>query len=152
MRKWLKRIVLGLLVIALTGWLSITWLLRKWTAKPPPLPSDTAIMQLKPQERDGKVWLGHSWVGRREGLLVVYLKGAPFELGYANGVLMQPQIHTLENEGDQIWREAVGELFERSDDAIEIVKWKDIHSLVEVAIDRCEDVANIVETITVKHS
>ncbi len=62
------------------------------------------------------------------------------------------KIHTLENEGDQIWREAVGELFAGSDDAIEIVKWKDIHSLVEVAIDRCEDVANIVETIVVKHS
>jgi uncharacterized protein len=62
------------------------------------------------------------------------------------------KIHTLENEGDQIWREAVGELFAGSDDAIEIVKWKDIFSLVEVAIDRCEDVANIVETIVVKHS
>jgi uncharacterized protein len=62
------------------------------------------------------------------------------------------KIHTLENEGDQIWREAVAELFAGSDDAIEIVKWKDIHSLVEVAIDRCEDVANIVETIVVKHS
>ena len=62
------------------------------------------------------------------------------------------KIHTLENEGDQIWREAVGELFTGSDDAIEIVKWKDIYSLVEVAIDRCEDVANIVETIVVKHS
>ena len=36
--------------------------------------------------------------------------------------------------------------------AIEIVKWKDIYSLVETAIDRCEDVANIVETIMVKHS
>jgi uncharacterized protein len=62
------------------------------------------------------------------------------------------KIHTLENEGDQIWREAVGELFAGSDDAIEIIKWKDIFSLVEVAIDRCEDVANIVETIVVKHS
>jgi uncharacterized protein len=62
------------------------------------------------------------------------------------------KIHTLENEGDQIWREAVGELFAGSHDAIEIVKWKDIFSLVEVAIDRCEDVANIVETIYVKHS
>jgi len=61
-------------------------------------------------------------------------------------------IHTLENEADQIWREAVAELFAGTDDAIEIVKWKDIHSLVEVAIDRCEDVANIVETIVVKHS
>ena len=62
------------------------------------------------------------------------------------------KIHTLENEGDQIWREAVAELFDRSDDAIEIVTWKDIYSLIEVAIDRCEDVANIVETIVVKHS
>ena len=62
------------------------------------------------------------------------------------------KIHTLENEGDQAWREAVAELFDRSDDAIEIVKWKDIYSLIEVAIDRCEDVANIVETIVVKHS
>jgi predicted phosphate transport protein (TIGR00153 family) len=62
------------------------------------------------------------------------------------------KIHTLENEGDQIWRDAVGELFAGSDEPIEIVKWKDIYSLVEVAIDRCEDVANIVETIVVKHS
>lgn len=62
------------------------------------------------------------------------------------------KIHTLENEGDQIWREAVAELFAGTGDAIEIVKWKDIYSLVEVAIDRCEDVANIVETIHVKHS
>jgi len=46
----------------------------------------------------------------------------------------------------------VAELFAGSDDAIEIIKWKDIYSLVEVAIDRCEDVANIVETIMVKHS
>jgi uncharacterized protein Yka (UPF0111/DUF47 family) len=61
-------------------------------------------------------------------------------------------IHTFENEGDQVWREAVAELFAGSDDAIEIIKWKDIYSLVEVAIDRCEDVANIVETIMVKHS
>jgi predicted phosphate transport protein (TIGR00153 family) len=62
------------------------------------------------------------------------------------------KIHTFENEGDDIWREAVAELFKGNDDAIEIIKWKDIHSLVEVAIDRCEDVANIVETIHVKHS
>ncbi|TMD53237.1 MAG: DUF47 domain-containing protein [Chloroflexi bacterium] len=62
------------------------------------------------------------------------------------------KIHTLENEGDQVWRDAVAELFAGSDDAIEIVKWKDIYSLVETAIDRCEDVANIVETIMVKHS
>jgi len=61
------------------------------------------------------------------------------------------KIHTLENEGDQIFREAVADLFAHSSDAIEIIKWKDIHGLIEVALDRCEDVANIVEMIVVKH-
>ena len=98
LRKWLKRILLGALVLVLTGWIVGAWLLRTWTAKPPPLPADTAILRLKPETRDGKTWLGKSWTGRREGLLVVYLKGAPLELGYADGVLMRPQIHTLENE------------------------------------------------------
>jgi uncharacterized protein len=62
------------------------------------------------------------------------------------------KLHTFENEGDQIFRDAVAELFANETDAIEIIKWKDIHSLLENALDRCEDVANIVETIKVKHS
>src|SRR5438034_123992 len=61
-------------------------------------------------------------------------------------------IHTYENEGDQVFRDAVGDLFANVSDPIEIIKWKDIHSLIEVAIDRCEDVANIVEMIVIKHS
>jgi uncharacterized protein len=61
------------------------------------------------------------------------------------------KIHTLENEGDAVFREAVADLFARTTDPIEIIKWKDIHGLIEVAIDRCEDVANIVEMIVVKH-
>ena len=61
------------------------------------------------------------------------------------------KIHTLENEGDAVFREAVADLFARTTDPVEIIKWKDIHGLIEVAIDRCEDVANIVEMIVVKH-
>jgi predicted phosphate transport protein (TIGR00153 family) len=61
------------------------------------------------------------------------------------------KIHTLENEGDQLFRTAVGNLFAETTDPVEIIKWKDLHALIEVAIDRCEDVANIVETIVVKH-
>lgn len=61
------------------------------------------------------------------------------------------KVHTLENEGDAIFRSAVAELFAQSTDPVEIIKWKDLHGLIEVAIDRCEDVANIVETIVVKH-
>jgi len=96
--RWLKRIFLGTIVFALGGWLTGGLLLRSWTARPPPIPANASILQLKTGEHDGKVWLGQSWVGHREGLLTVYLKGRPFELGYANGVLLQPQIHTLENE------------------------------------------------------
>jgi uncharacterized protein len=62
------------------------------------------------------------------------------------------KMHTYENEGDQIFREAVAELFANETNAVEIIKWKDLHSLIEVALDRCEDVANIVETIKIKHS
>ncbi len=62
------------------------------------------------------------------------------------------KLHTYENEGDDMFRDAVGELFASERDAIEIVKWKDIFEHIEFAIDRCEDVANIVETIKIKHS
>src|SRR6267378_3026979 len=96
--KWPKRIFAGSVVFALTGWSLGALLLRSWTASTPPLPANASILQLKTQEHEGKVWLGQSWVGHREGLLTVYLKGGPFELGYADGVLLQPQIHTLENE------------------------------------------------------
>jgi Acyl-coenzyme A:6-aminopenicillanic acid acyl-transferase. len=96
--KWPKRILFGTVVFAFTGWSVGALLLRSWTARPPPLPANASILQVKTKEHDGKVWLGQSWVGHREGLLTVYLKGGPFELGYANGVLLQPQIHTLENE------------------------------------------------------
>ncbi len=97
-KKWLKRIFGAAVVLALVGWLAGALLLRHWTAKPPPLPTDTAIMRLKPESSEGKVWLGKSWSGRRDGLLVVHLKGSPFDMGYADGVLMQQQMHTLEDE------------------------------------------------------
>jgi hypothetical protein len=90
--------LLGGAALALAGWLTGGWLLRHWTAKPPPLPADTAILRLRPESRGDKVWLGRSWAGRRDGLLVVSLKGSPFEIGYAKGLLLQTQMHTLENE------------------------------------------------------
>jgi len=62
------------------------------------------------------------------------------------------KLYTFENEGDQIFRDAMGELFANETNAIEIIKSKDIHQLIETALDRCEDVANIVETIKIKHS
>ena len=98
MKKWLKRILIGGVLLTLVGGLWLSWLVRRSVAAPPPLPADTSILQLKPERHDGKTWLGKSWVGRRQGLLTVFLKGSPFEIGYAKAVLLQPQIHTLENE------------------------------------------------------
>jgi isopenicillin-N N-acyltransferase like protein len=97
LKKWLKRILLGGVLLTLAGWLVIALILQRCIAKPPPLLADVSIMSLKPEARDGKIWLGKSWVGQREGLTVIYLKGSPFEIGYADGVLMQDKMHTLEN-------------------------------------------------------
>ncbi|MGZ4961240.1 MAG: C45 family autoproteolytic acyltransferase/hydrolase [Limisphaerales bacterium] len=103
-KKFLKRLLIGAIVLTLAGWAVISSLLRHWTAKPPPLPRDVAFLQLKPESRDGKVWLGKSWMSHREGLLVVHLQGSPLEMGYAHGVLLQNQMHTLENEFLQMIR------------------------------------------------
>lgn len=97
--RWLKRISIAALAFALIGWITLVILLRQWTAKPPPLPTDTSITQLAPQTNaTGRVSLGESWTERREGLLVVRLKGKPFDMGYASGRLLREQTHTLERE------------------------------------------------------
>ena len=96
--KRLKKILIVLAVLILGGWLLSTVLMRAWTAKPPPLPADVSIMQAKVETRDGKTWLGQSWVAKREGLTVIRLKGSPFDMGYASGKLLQDQMKTLEDE------------------------------------------------------
>jgi uncharacterized protein len=61
-------------------------------------------------------------------------------------------IHDLENQGDRITREAIGALFQNSPDPVDIIKWKDIYALLEKTIDRTEDVANILESVTIKNA
>jgi uncharacterized protein len=62
------------------------------------------------------------------------------------------EIHRLENEGDTASRAAIANLFENESDAIEIIKWKEIYEHLEMGIDKCEDVANILEQIVLKHA
>ena len=62
------------------------------------------------------------------------------------------EIHRLENEGDRIVRQAVAELFKNGTDPVEIIKWKDIYQLLEETVDACEDAANVIERIVVKHA
>jgi predicted phosphate transport protein (TIGR00153 family) len=60
------------------------------------------------------------------------------------------EINRLENEADVVLREALGDLFTNAHDAIEVIKLKDLYSFLEDATDRCEDVANVIETIIMK--
>jgi predicted phosphate transport protein (TIGR00153 family) len=62
------------------------------------------------------------------------------------------EIHRLENEGDQVVRHAIADLFNDGDNPLEIIKWKDVYDLLERAIDACEDAANVIERIVVKHA
>jgi predicted phosphate transport protein (TIGR00153 family) len=62
------------------------------------------------------------------------------------------EVHRLENEGDQLARKAIANLFASDRKTIEIIKWKEIYALLEATIDKCEDVANIIERITIKHA
>jgi uncharacterized protein Yka (UPF0111/DUF47 family) len=62
------------------------------------------------------------------------------------------EINRLENEADRIHQTAVRRLFQEERDPIEIMKWKEILDFLEESTDRCEDVANVVEGIVVKHA
>ena len=62
------------------------------------------------------------------------------------------EINRLENEADRIHQKAVGQLFDEERDPIAVMKWKEILDLLEEATDRCEDVANLLENVVVKHS
>src|SRR5512132_307098 len=62
------------------------------------------------------------------------------------------EIHRLENEGDDIYHAAIAELFHDSPDPMTVIKWKEIYEKLEAAIDRCENVANIIESVIIKHT
>lgn len=62
------------------------------------------------------------------------------------------EIHRLENDGDRVVRKAMADLFTNGTDAVEIIRWKDLYALLEDTIDACEDVANVIERIVVKHA
>jgi hypothetical protein len=61
------------------------------------------------------------------------------------------EINRLENEADRLHQRAVMELFDEERDPILVMKWKEALDFLEDATDRCEDVANVLEGVVVKH-
>lgn len=62
------------------------------------------------------------------------------------------EINRLENRCDRIFREALVKLFDNIKDPIIVIKWKEVYEHLEDASDKCEDVANILESIVLKHA
>ena len=60
------------------------------------------------------------------------------------------EVNRLENEADQVSREAIGRLFESTTDAITLIKLKELLEILEEASDRAEDAANVLETVVLK--
>jgi len=58
----------------------------------------------------------------------------------------------LEEEADAIYHDALGKLFDTETNAIELVKWKEIYDNLERCVDQAEDVANVLESIAIKHN
>jgi predicted phosphate transport protein (TIGR00153 family) len=62
------------------------------------------------------------------------------------------RLKTLEEEGDAVYHEAMGKLFGEGGDALEVIKWKDLYDKIEDALDQCEDVGNVLQSIALKNA
>jgi predicted phosphate transport protein (TIGR00153 family) len=60
------------------------------------------------------------------------------------------EINRYENESDRICRTLIAQLFDEEKDPVQIIKWKEIFEVIETAVDKCEDVANVIESIILK--
>ena len=84
---------------------------------------------------------------RAVGKAVSHL-GKKFEHIYEHCV----EVNAIENEADRVCREAISRLFDEEKDPIQLIKWKEIYETLERATDKCEDAANILESVVVKNA
>ncbi len=62
------------------------------------------------------------------------------------------EINSLENEGDQLFRRAVAGLFSGDHRAMDVLRWKEVIETLEEALDGLENVANVIESVVLKHA
>jgi uncharacterized protein len=60
------------------------------------------------------------------------------------------EVHRLENEADRISRNAIAELFDNEKDPIQLIKMKELYEVLEMATDKAEDAANVLEAVALK--
>jgi len=92
--------------------------------------------------------------------LVRVLVSATAEVSAAIRALPTPQkalrhcieINRYENESDRLCRTLIAQLFDEEKDSVQIIKWKEIFEVIETAVDKCEDVANVIEGVILKNA
>ncbi len=90
--------------------------------------------------------------------LVKVLVSATIEVEAAVRALQTPEkalrhcieINRYENESDRLCRTLIAQLFDEEKDPVQIIKWKEIFEVIETAVDKCEDVANVIEGVILK--
>ncbi len=90
--------------------------------------------------------------------LVKVLVSATAEVEVAVRALERPQealkhcieINRYENDSDRLCRTLIAQLFDEEKDPVQIIKWKEIFEVIETAVDKCEDVANVIEGVILK--
>jgi predicted phosphate transport protein (TIGR00153 family) len=103
--------------------------------------------------RIDRIRFGVRELARIIGASTVNVHQAIGELARLQGVAtFAVEINRLENEADRLHQQALGRLFEEETDAVSIIKWKEILDFLEAATDRCEDCANVLEGVVVKHA
>ncbi len=92
--------------------------------------------------------------------LAKVIQSLSIEINSAVSMLAKPEgmnqhiveIHRLENEADDVYFRAIGELFHNQTDVLTVIRWKELYEILENATDHCERVANIIESIFLKHT
>jgi uncharacterized protein Yka (UPF0111/DUF47 family) len=92
--------------------------------------------------------------------LVKVLVSATVEVSAAVRALSTPEkalkhcieINRYENESDRLCRTLIAQLFDEETDSVQIIKWKEIFEVIETAVDKCEDVANVIEGVILKNA
>src|SRR6266852_6165402 len=92
--------------------------------------------------------------------LVKVLVSATAEVEVAVRALERPQealkhcieINRYENDSDRLCRTLIAQLFEEEKDPVQIIKWKEIFEVIETAVDKCEDVSNVIESVILKNA
>jgi len=92
-------------------------------------------------------------LGQAVEQLRVGVKGLRNVKRFSNEILAACiDVNRLENEGDEVLRQALARLFREERDALVVMKWKEVFESLEEALDACEDVANLLEGIVLENA